>query len=200
MNTYNLLKMIMLCALLSSIHGCGGCSGDDEGGSPFEPELPPPDVLDTEYVGYLTLHFTNDVMPKFNETAKVDVSIDKQGKMTFKSATLSYETDENDGQIRIRRVGTITIRPNGKWFDNNGEDYFDVKENSTVNETMTIWIWDGTSWMKQADQTFNDTWNGGLAFSLDDAAVGNGSTVGVTTGTGSANWTLGLIAVLPPPR
>ena len=52
-----------------------------------------------------------------------------------------------------------------------------------------------TSWMKQADQTVNDTWNGGLAFSLDDAAVGNGSTVGVTRATGSANWTLGLIAV-----
>jgi hypothetical protein len=180
------------------MNGCFGDGCDSDGGSVTGPPQPPPDVLTHEYVGLLTLRFANDVIPQFNEAAEVDVSVDQQGKMTFGTGTLSYDADENNGQIRIRRVGTITIRPNGKYFKEGDKDAFDVKENSTVNETITMWVWNGTSWQQTVNETVTDTWNGGLAFYLDDASAGDGSTVGVSTGTGQAEWSLTLIPTLGP--
>jgi hypothetical protein len=192
-----IVTYLTLAAMLAGINGCfgDGCSGDD--GTVTGPPKPPPDVLSNEYGGLLKLRFANDVIPQFNEAADVNVSVDKQGKMTFGTGTLSYNADENNGQIRIRRVGTITIRPNGKYFKDGDKDAFDVKENSTVNETITMWVWNGASWQQTMNETVTDTWNGGLAFYLNDATA-DGSTVGQVTGTGEVEWSLHLIPSLVP--
>jgi hypothetical protein len=192
------LTHIVIAGLLIGIQGCfgSGCGGD-EGDTIVGPPTPPPDVLSNSYTGYLTLHFTNDVLPTFDETARIDVDVDKQGNMTFTSGTLSYDSDENNGQLRIRRAGTIRLNPNGKYFKNGDEECFDVKENSTVTETITTWVWNGTDWQQMMSETVTDTWNGGLVFYLADAEM-NGSDCGVTLPTGSAVWTLGLIPSIVP--
>jgi hypothetical protein len=152
-------------------------------------------VLSNEYEGFLKLRFTN-TFPAFDETTQVEVHINKAGEMTFGTGTLAYDGDDDNGQSRIRRVGTLTLNPNGHHFDNNDEDYVDVKENTTVNETMTVWYWDPNSqtWIQTINENINDLWNGGLAFSIDDAVL-TGSVVQSVTANGSVIWTLNLVVV-----
>lgn len=154
-----------------------------------------PSVLSNEYEGFLKLRFTNS-FPAFDETTQVDVHINKAGEMTFSSGSLSYDADDDNGQSRIRRVGTLTLNPNGHHFDNNGEDYVDVNENTAVDETMTVWYWDqnNQTWVQAINETINDLWNGGLAFSIDDAVL-TGSVVQSVTANGSVIWTLYLVVV-----
>lgn len=150
------------------------------------------DVLSNEYQGYLKLKFTNS-FPSFDETTQVDVHVYKNGDMTIASGTLSYDAEEDNGQSRIKRVGTLTLQPSGHYFDNNGEDYLDVDENTTVNETMTVWYWNpqNQTWVQALNENITDTWNGGLAFKMNDAVISE-STVGVTTAQGSVIWSLHL--------
>ncbi len=148
-----------------------------------------------EYTGFLELRFTN-AFPSFDETTQVDVEIDKNGNVIFGTGTLSYNADEDNGQSRIRRVGTLSLNPIGHLFDNNGEAYIDVNENTTINETMTVWYWDSNNqmWVEVINEAINDTWNGGLAFSVDDAVL-TGSVVQSVTANGSVTWSLHLVVV-----
>lgn len=163
-----------------------GCSKD-------ETETGPKEYLDHEYSGYLRLHFTND-FPSLDKTVDVDVHINKYGEMTFGTGSVSYDADENNGQTRIRRTGTLTLNPNGSYFFDNMIDKFDVNENTTINETMTVWYGDGVNWTQAFSENINSTWNGGLVFKLEDA-VWNGSHVSVNTGYGSADWGLYLVVI-----
>ena len=151
------------------------------------------DVLSNEYQGYLKLNFTNSSLPSFDETTQVDVHVYKNGDMTIASGTLSYNAEEDNGQSKIKRVGTLTLHPTGKYFDNNGVDYLDVKENTNLNETMTVWYWNpqNQTWVQALNENITDTWNGGLAFKINDAVISE-SIVSVVTTTGSVIWSLHL--------
>ena len=151
-------------------------------------------ILDNNYSGALHLRISN-TFPEFDASTQVDAMIDKYGGVTFGTGTLSYEGDDNNGQARIKRSGTLTLAPYGNVFHANGDILIDVDENTTFNERLQQWIWDGTTWMQIVDETVSGTWNGGLGFYLDDATM-DGSTVGVTTGQGSVTWTLTLTPTL----
>ena len=173
--------LIVIFLLLAS-----ACSKD-------ETETGPKEYLDHEYSGRLRLHFTND-FPSLDKTVDVNVQINKYGEMTFGTGSVSYDADENNGQTRIRRKGTLTLNPNGSYFFDNMIDKFDVNENTTINETMTVWYGDGVNWTQAFSENINSTWNGGLVFNLEDA-VWNGSHVSVNTGYGSADWGLYLTVI-----
>ena len=150
-------------------------------------------VLSNEYSGFLRLRFTN-TYPSFDETTQVDVDINKYGQVTFGTGTLSYSGDDNNGQSRIVRNGTLQLNPTGYYFDNSGEDYIGVDENTTINENMIVYYWDGTQWIEALNENINETWHGGLAFSIDDAVI-NGSIVQVVTAQGSVTWGLYLVVI-----
>jgi hypothetical protein len=150
-------------------------------------------VLSNEYSGFLQLRFTN-TYPSFDETAQVDVTINKYGEVTFGSGTLTYNADDNNGQSRIVRNGTIQLNPTGYYFDNNGADFIAVDENATITENMIVYYWDGTQWVEALNENITDTWHGGYAFSIDDAVI-NGSIIQVVTAQGSAAWGLYLVVI-----
>jgi hypothetical protein len=150
-------------------------------------------VLNNAYTGFLSLRITN-TFPSFDETTQVDVDINKYGEVTFGTGTLSYSGDDNNGQSRIVRNGTIQLNPTGYYFNNNGEDYIGVDENATINENMVVYIWDGTTWVEYINENITDTWHGGLAFSIDDAVI-SGSIIQVVTSQGSVTWGLYLVVI-----
>lgn len=155
----------------------------------------PPQVFSHEHTGFLQLRFAN-TFPSFDETTQVDVHIDKYGKVTFGTGTLSYNADENNGQTRIVRIGTLSLKPKGSHFVSNGEDYVDVDENTTINENMIVYYWDDVSqsWVEYLNEDINSTWNGGLAFNIDDAVM-NGSIIQSVNAWGSVIWGLYLVVI-----
>ena len=150
-------------------------------------------VLSNEYSGFLRLRFTN-TYPSFDETTQVDVDINKYGEVTFGTGTLSYSGDDNNGQSRIVRNGTIQLNPSGYYFDNSGADFIGVDENATINEHMIVYYWDGSQWVEALNENITDTWHGGYAFSIDDAVI-NGSIIQVVTSQGSVTWGLYLVVI-----
>lgn len=182
-------KKVILSLLALPLLFIVTCSEEDP--APVEP----PQVLSNEYEGFLRLTFTN-TFPAFNETTQIDVHIDKYGAMTFASGTLSYNADDNNGQSRIRRVGTLTLNPTGHHFDNNGEDWVDVDENTEINETMTVWYWDpnSQSWVQTINENITDTWHGGLGFNIDDAVL-TGDIIQSSNAWGSVTWGLYLVVI-----
>ena len=150
-------------------------------------------VLSNDYTGFLQLRFTN-TYPAFDETTQVDVDINKYGEVTFGTGTLSYSGDDNNGQSRIVRNGTIQLNPIGYYFDNGGADFIGVDENATINENMIVYYWDGIQWVEAVNENITDTWHGGYAFSIDDAVI-NGSIIQVVTAQGSVTWGLYLVVI-----
>jgi hypothetical protein len=182
-------KKVFLCLLLISLLFTFSCSEDEQG--PAEP----PQVFTNAYSGFLKLDFTN-TFPAFDETTQVDVHIDKYGKVTFGTGTLSYNADENNGQSRIVRVGTLSLNPKGSHFVSNGDDYVDVDENTTINENMIVYYWDENTqtWIEFLNEDINSTWNGGLGFNIDDAVL-TGSIIQSVTAWGSTTWGLYLVVI-----
>jgi len=155
----------------------------------------PPQVLSNNYSGFMQLHFTN-TFPAFDESTQVDITIDKYGKVTFGTGTLSYNADEDNGQSRIVRVGTLSLNPKGSHFVSNGDDYVDVDENTTINENMIVYYWDENTqtWIEFLNEDINSTWNGGLGFNIDDAVL-TGSIIQSVTAWGSTTWGLYLVVI-----
>ena len=155
----------------------------------------PPQVFSHEHTGFLKLRFAN-TFPAFDESVQVDVHIDLYGKVTFGTGTLSYNADEDNGQTRIVRTGTLSLKPKGSHFVNNGEDYVDVDENTTINENMIVYYWDddSQSWIEHLNENINSSWNGGLAFNIKDAVM-NGSIIQSVTAWGSVTWGLYLVLI-----
>jgi|GEM_PF-5805228 len=152
-------------------------------------------VLSNDYTGFLQLRFTN-TYPAFDETTQVDVDINKYGEVTFGTGTLTYSGDDNNGQSRIVRNGTIQLNPSGYYFDNNGADFIGVDENTTINENMIVYYWDDNSqsWVEVINENINNTWHGGLAFNIVDAVM-NGSIIQSVTAWGSVTWGLYLVVI-----
>lgn len=182
-------KKVIVCFLTITLFLILSCSEEDP--TPVEP----PQVFTNAYSGFLKLDFTNQ-FPAFSETAQVDVMIDVYGNVTFGTGTLSYNADDNNGQSRIVRVGTLSLNPNGSHFVDNWEDYIEVNENTTINENMVVYYWDDNSqtWVEVINENINDTWNGGLAFNLDDAVL-TGSVIQSVTAWGSVTWGLYLVVI-----
>ena len=183
-------KKVILSLFIIHLMIIISCSKEEE--DPVGPP-PPPEVLSNNYSGFMQLHFTNQY-PAFDEMVQVDVDIDKYGNVTFGTGTLTYSGDGNNGQSRIVRNGTLQLNPSGYYFDNSGEDYIGVDENTTVNENMIVYYWDGVQWVEAINENITDTWHGGLAFSIDDAVI-NGSIIQVVTGQGSVTWGLYLVVI-----
>lgn len=141
--------------------------------------------------GTLNLLFTN-TFPAFAESTALQVSVDKDGHMVFDIGELQYSGEDDNGQSRIRREGELILAPNGEGFKDNGKIYFAVDENTTVEETFTVWVWDGTNWLQTVQETVTYTWNDGLTFSREDAEIG-GSVVEATNANGTVRWTLTLV-------
>ncbi len=147
--------------------------------------------INSESSGTLALHFTNSALPPFDASTQVTADIGEQGTVTFGTGTLNYEGEDDNGQFKIRRSGTLTLAPTGTTVEIGDDLRIDVKENTTVNERLQTWVWTGTSWMSVLDENITDTWNGGLVFYKSEAKAG-GSTVQAATGDGSVTWTLRL--------
>ena len=192
-----LLVLLVLTAVLAGLFGA--CSDDSSAPDDKDDNVgppPPEQVLDWTYTGSLWLRYMNVSLPAFDATSgPVSVDVDQFGRMTFGTGTLPYEGEETLGDFRIKRSGTITIRPNGHWFDLSGADHFAVNENSTVNENMKTWVWTGSEWQPVLDEDINSTFNGGLDFNLQDAVYGSGSVVERVEATGTVRWTLVLLPV-----
>lgn len=182
-----LLAVGIFVCIISTMPGCGGGNGVTEA---------PPELLDSNYLGTLELNFSN-VFPEFNETTTVPVEVDKYGNITFGTGTLDYSGEDDNGETKINRTGTLTIQPNGVYVSTSGDEHFAVNENTTVDEQMTSWYWDGSTWQLFMDENIVVTWNAGLVFYLDEAAI-DGSVCGVTTSQGSVIWTLYLSPTLDP--
>jgi hypothetical protein len=129
--------------------------------------------------------------PYFDASTQVSVDLKEDGSVTFGTGTLTYEGDDDNGQSRIRRSGTLSLAPFGSTYDTGNDLRIDVNENTTVNEHFQQWVWTGTSWRLVVDTNFSGTWNGGLVFYRSEAEAG-GSTIAVVTPQGSASWTLRL--------
>lgn len=183
MISQKIFTMLLAVSLIFQI----SCSEDE----PTEP----PQVFSHEHTGFLQLKFAN-TFPSFDEITQVDVHIDKFGKVTFGTGTLSYNADDNNGQTRIVRVGTLSLKPKGSHFVSNGEDYVDVDENTTINENMIVYYWDDVSqsWVEYLNEDINSTWNGGLALNIDDAVM-NGSIIQSVNAWGSVTWGLYLVVI-----
>jgi hypothetical protein len=153
-------------------------------------------ILDSNYSGTLYLRFSN-TFPEFDESTQVAVEIDKYGGVTFETGTLSYEGEDDNGQSKLKRSGTLTLAPYGNVFHANGGIIIEVDENTSFNERFQQWVWDKSTltWIPVMDENFSGTWNGGLGFDLDEAVI-SGSTVGVTNAQGSVIWTLVLTPTL----
>lgn len=152
-----------------------------------------PFLLTNKYVGELLLYYSNE-FPAFESNGSVEVEVDREGNMVFSSGGLLYSGTSDNGQAKIKREGEIIMMPHGSAFLQEDKVYFDVKENSMVTEEMTVWYWDGNSWIQAMSESISETWNGGLVFSLIDAEI-EGSVVEVSTETGTVQWTLILVPV-----
>ena len=169
-----------------------GCKKKDDG------EGPDPNnngsLLQFKYEGTLHLLFSN-TFPAFQSSTTLQVSVDLNGHMVFSIGELQYSGESDNGQSKIRREGELILAPNGDAFEDDNKIYFAVDENTSLEETFTVWIWDGTIWVQQIQETVTDTWNNGLNFALEDAQLG-GSVVEESNANGTVRWTLVLIPKL----
>ncbi len=141
--------------------------------------------------GSMTLRFTNNVIPRFDESASAECELKSNTLLVCGMATLRYDATEDNGQIKIRRNGTITFMPVGTCT----QTTCTVNHQASVRETTTLWVWTGTSWRLEDENTVSEDWDDTLLFDLGRATEPGGSTIGVTKPTGSAFWTLKLPAI-----
>jgi hypothetical protein len=59
---------------------------------------------------------------------------------------------------------------------------------------MIVYYWDGSQWIEALNENINETWHGGLAFSIDDAVL-TGSIISASNALGSVTWGLYLVVI-----
>jgi len=183
------VRSLFVCVFFAALFAIAGCGSSNNATGP-DPEL------DNNYTGTLHLNFSNE-FPEFDESTTVSVEVDKYGNMTFGTGTLNYSGEDDNGEMKMNRTGTLTIQPNGEYISGTGNEHFAVNENTTVNERIQTWIWDGSVWQLYLDENITATWNGGLVFDLGEATT-TGSVCEVTNSQGSIVWTLTLTPELIP--
>lgn len=153
----------------------------------FLPALTKPKKLG---MGSITLRLTNDVIPHFAESASAECELRTNKLLICGLAVLHYDATEDNGQIRIRRNGSITFMPVGTCT----QIECLVEPQASVEETMTYWVWTGLIWKEVAQETVSQDWDDTLRFDVQESPTG--STIGISTSTGSAYWTLSLGVIM----
>ena len=149
----------------------------------------------TKSSGGLTLRLVNTILPRFDESATSECSLEESGGKNLlicTSATLRYDSDESEIPLRIRRNGYITFNPVGSCSN----DVCLVSPLPLGSETYTQWVWYGTYWKQVIQYTQPINWtDSSYSFNQKDAET-NGATISVTTKNGSVSWTLYLVPTL----
>ena len=180
------MKKIILLTIIGLIVLCGCKQESNEQETIFE----------NGYSGYLHIKIICTT-PEYTAEGSVGILIDSDGLVVSESATLDYagESIMEGGQSKLRREGSITFDPYGDCSSAGSGDFFvNLDENASGSEDMKLWVWDGDSWELYVEE--NDipiNWNGGLAFSLNNALTGSGDTVGVQVSTGTVQFNLILV-------
>ena len=142
-------------------------------------------------VGGITLRLKNDVIPHFDESATAECELKTSTLLVCGMATLHYDATEDNGQSKIRRNGSINFMPVGTCT----QTVCLIDHQASVQETLTQWVWNGTIWIQVLQYSTSNDWDDTLRFDLQQSTAPGGSTVDVTTSTGSASWTLKLPAI-----
>jgi hypothetical protein len=152
----------------------------------------PGEGLDNSYTGTLELRISN-AYPEFDESTTVSVDIDINGAVTIGTGSLYYEGEDDNGDSKIKRAGTLTLAPSGRVVKKNGVVLVEIDENTTVDECFEMWAWDDDNfvWVPATNYEVSVTWNGGLVFDLDEAAD-TSDMISVANGQGFVDWTLSL--------
>ena len=180
------MKKIILLTIIGLIVLCGCKQESNEQETMFE----------NGYSGYLHIKIICTT-PEYTAEGSVGILIDSDGLVVSEPATLNYagESVMEGGQSKLRREGSITFDPYGDCSSAGSGDFFvNLDENASGSEDMKLWVWDGDSWELYVEE--NDipiNWNGGLAFSLNNALTGSGDTVGVQVSTGTVQFNLILV-------
>ncbi len=153
----------------------------------------------SKYIGTLNLHLTSNLMPTFDESATSDIQViitGGVGILTGTTATLRYDTDENNGDGRIRRNGYIDFTPTGTCNDN----VCVVAPMPMGLETLTYWAWDDETktWLEFYNINIPINWTDSTysfdkseALTIDGASIGFNA-VGGSEYAGGGSWTLHL--------
>ncbi len=151
------------------------------------------------YTGTLKLHLTSNLMPTFDESATSDIKVVMamgKGILTGTTATLSYDSDENNGDGRIRRNGYIDFTPTGTCNNN----VCIVAPMPMGLETLTYWAWDKKTktWLEFYNTNIPINWTDSeYSFDKSEALTTDGATIGFNAVGGSGyagggSWTLHL--------
>ncbi|MEJ2418734.1 MAG: hypothetical protein P8Y45_17740 [Exilibacterium sp.] len=185
---YTLLGLAALIFFLLNGAITKEVSGKDFFWPMFNAAISPPKIVGS---GSITLRFKNDVIPHFDENASAECELKSHTVLACGFATLHYDATEDNGQIKIRRNGTINFMPVGTCT----QTTCTVEHQASVQETITQWLWTGVIWQLINQQTITDDWDDTLIFDLQKATT-TGSTVGTSTANGEAFWTLRLPVIM----
>ena len=193
MKTTNNLRNIVLFLPVTLLCMGLSCSKNEK-----EDDMVPDQIQEHSYIGTLTVKNTN-TYPEWDETAQVDVTIDKEmGLVTFGHTTLTYsgETIINN-DAKIERSGSWTIDPTGRLEQDGDVVYVQVDAGvSVVNDIQKIYAKNNQgNWQLVNQTSFDSTPNSDLSFKLDDAVI-NGSVISADSGIASLTWTLRLSVAL----
>ncbi|MEE4240713.1 MAG: hypothetical protein V2I36_04565 [Desulfopila sp.] len=177
--------LILIFVFLSGVFATS-VSGNDFHWPMFNAAISHPKLIGS---GAITLRLKNNVIPHFDESASAQCELKSHTVLACGAATLRYDATEDNGQLKIRRNGSVNFMPVGTCTQTTCR----VIHQATVQETMTHWVWTGVIWQQINQQSVTDTWDDILLFDLQQA-VTSGSTVGTSTATGEAYWTLRLRA------
>ena len=158
-----------------------------------------PDDTTSKYVGTLKLHLASNLMPTFDESAisNITVVLDMgKEKVTGTTATLYYDSDENNGDARIRRNGYINFTPTGSCND----DVCIVNPMPLGVETITYWAWDDEThtWIEFLHESIPIDWTDSeYSFDKSEALATDGAIIGFDAvggleHAGGGSWTLHL--------
>jgi hypothetical protein len=167
--------------------------------SQSSPDDTTPDDTTSKYIGTLKLHLVSNLMPQFDESATSNIKVimdTGKEKLTGTTATLYYDSDENNGDGRIRRNGYIDFTPTGTCND----DVCIVNPMPLGVETITYWAWDDDThtWIEFLHESIPIDWTDSEytfdkpeALATDGAIIGFNAVAGLTN-AGGGSWTLHL--------
>jgi hypothetical protein len=157
-------------------------------GCPLVPAPLP--VLTHSYTGLLELQYTQE-MPPISETVRMNVRVERDGRVTIGPATLNYDGLHETADTRLQQTGTIALAPTGAWHRDGDVDHIAVVEHGTGSDHLQMWGLVNGQWVQFVDETRAVNWTGGLDFRLDEATMA-GAVVASDAGAFRVRWTLGL--------
>lgn len=188
--TNPLIYIILFCILISFItckKGKNPAKSDNNDG---------PDTLSNNYTGTLTLQYSNEAFPAFDESIQLTVEVFKNGDVTFGTGILLYDAEQNDSEFKIRRTGMLNVAPEGFVFEDigSGEKIIVTNENIQYTDHMIHWVWNrnSASWVETLNEMNSGLWNEGLVFYIENSVI-QASVVERAEALGTIRWTLILV-------